>query len=111
MKKDSSKFKLAVICANILIVVAGALINPYFILIALCYMGAMFSVYYFGSKIKDMALNVGYVWLSKWALFSIFLIITGIYVPEIFLYALALFVIFNVSVNPAIFTLNKKASQ
>tara|TARA_Y100000739_G_scaffold37427_1_gene28494 strand:- start:855 stop:1187 length:333 start_codon:yes stop_codon:yes gene_type:complete len=108
LKTNSLKLKLTFICINTLILIAGALINPILILIALCYMGVMILVYYFGSKIKDIAINVGYIWFSKWVLFSVFLIFTGIYTPDIFLYALALFVLFNISVNPKSFMLNNK---
>jgi len=100
LKTNSLKTKIIIICINALILVAGAISNPFFILIALSYMLAITAVYYLGQRIKDMALNVGYIWLSKWMMFIGFLILTGTRAPDIFLYALTLFVVFNISVNP-----------
>tara|TARA_B100001250_G_scaffold396707_1_gene402992 strand:+ start:6586 stop:6921 length:336 start_codon:yes stop_codon:yes gene_type:complete len=111
LKTNSLKLKIAIICISTLVLVTGATKNPLFILIAFCYIGTMTSVYYFGSRIKDIAINVGYIWLSKWALFTFFLAFTGAYTPDIFLYALTLFIVFNIFVNPTSFMLNNKASQ
>ena len=85
------------------------MVNLLFLPIAFFHAASVSFVYYFGSKIEDMALNVGYIWLSKWALFIISLLITGIFAPDIFLYAMTLFVLFNVSINPANFMPNKKS--
>tara|TARA_X000000368_G_scaffold410548_2_gene394176 strand:+ start:1269 stop:1604 length:336 start_codon:yes stop_codon:yes gene_type:complete len=111
LKTNSLKIKTITICINVLILVAGAVSNPVFIPIALCYMVAISAVYYFGSKIKDVAINVGYIWFSKWTMFTSFLILTGVYAPDIFLYALTLFVVFNISVNPTSLMFNKKAPR
>ena len=109
LKKTNPQSKIIIASICLLIFVPGALVNPLFILIAFCYAASISSVYYFGSKIKDITLNIGYIWLSKWALFVISLVLTGTYAPDIFLYAMTLFVLFNISVNPVSFTPNKKA--
>ena len=85
------------------------MVNLLFLPIAFFHAASVTFVYYFGSKIEDMALNVGYIWLSKWALFIISLLITGTFASDIFLYAMTLFVLFNVSINPANFMPNKKS--
>ena len=85
----------------------GALTNFLLLPITICYIVSISVVYYFGSKIKDIALNVGYIWASKWALFIISLAFTGLYAPDIFLYAMLLFIVFNISVNPLNFMQKK----
>ena len=110
MKKDDLKLKIA-IAINALIFVLGGLTDLLFMPIVIGYIASITLVYYFGAKIKDAALNVGYIWLSKWALFIIFLLITGTNTPDTFLYAMAWFVVFNITVNPAIFILKQEASQ
>ena len=108
MRKDNLKFKIA-IAINALIFVLGGLTNLLFMPIALGYIASITLVYYLGAKISDAALNVGYIWLSKWTLFIIFLLVTG--TPDTFLHAMTLFVVFNITVNPAIFILKQEASQ
>ena len=61
----------------------------------------MLLVYLLGSRIKDAFINVGYIWVSKWAVFIVFLSLSGIFLPGVFLYSLAMFLVFNLSVNPA----------
>ena len=110
MKKNDLKLKIA-IAINALIFVLGGLTDLLFMPIVIGYIASITLVYYFGAKINDAALNVGYIWLSKWTLFIIFLLITGTNTPDTFLYAMALFVVFNITVNPAIFILKQEASQ
>ena len=81
----------------------GSFSNLKFALISIGYMFTIAFLYFFGSKIKNVAMNIGYVWTSKWASFVIFLFIVGIYTPEIFLLAMTMFVVFNLSLNPSIF--------
>ena len=109
MKKLNQKPNPIITFIYLLILVFGAMVNPLFLPIAFFHAVSISFVYYFGSKIEDMALNVGYIWLSKWALFIISLLITGIFASDIFLYAITLFVLFNVSINPANFMPNKKS--
>ena len=66
--------------------------------------------YLIGSKIKDYVIKIGYIWVAKWLVFVAFLILSGIYLPEVFLYSLAMFVIFNLSVNPSN-PMSKKEAQ
>ena len=109
MKTDNLKLKI-VIAINALILALGALTNLIFMPIAIGYIASIITVYFMGSKISDATLNVGYIWLSKWSLFIIFLILIGINTPDTFLHAMALFIFFNVSVNPAIFILKQETS-
>ena len=69
--------------------------NPYFALIALGYIVTMLAVYLFANKIKDLVINMGYIWISKWSVFVVFLAPSGIYMPDVFLYSLLMFVVFN----------------
>ena len=109
MKKFNQKSYLIIAFIYLLILVLGAIANPLFLPIALFHATSISFIYYFGSRIQDMALNIGYIWLSKWTLFIISLVITGTFAPDIFLYAMTLFVLFNVSINPANFMPNKKS--
>ena len=109
MKTDNLKLKI-VIAINALILALGTLTNLIFMPIAIGYITSIIIVYYMGSKISDATLNIGYIWLSKWMLFIIFLILIGINTPDTFLHAMALFIFFNVSVNPAIFILKQETS-
>jgi hypothetical protein len=95
----------------VLIFTLGAVTNLLFMPVALGYMASVILAYYFGSKIDDAALVVGYIWFSKWTLFVIFLLITGTNIPETFLHAMSLFIVFNISLNPAVFMLNKEPSK
>ena len=110
MKKIDLKIKFA-IAVSVLIFTLGAVTNLLFMPVALGYMASVILAYYFGSKIDDAALVVGYIWFSKWTLFMIFLLITGTNIPETFLHAMSLFIVFNISLNPAVFMLNKEPSK
>ena len=101
MKKIDLKIK-SVIAVSVLIFTLGGVTSLLFIPIALGYIASVTLVYYLGSKIDDAALVVGYIWLSKWTLFVIFLLITGTNSPETFLHAMRLFIVFNISLNPAV---------
>ncbi len=102
MKKTNQQLKLIASLIYLSILVVGSIKNPLLIPISLCYTALISFFYYFGSKIKDIVINIGYVWLSKWALFVVALSITGIYAPDVFLYAMMLFVVFNITINPTI---------
>ena len=99
MKNTNQKLK-TVIILNTVIFIIGTLANPYFALIALGYIATMLGVYLFANKIKDLVINMGYIWVSKWSVFVIFLALSGIYIPDVFLYSLLMFVVFNLSVAP-----------
>ena len=102
MKNTNQKLKTAIIL-NTVIFILGTLANPYFALIALGYIVTMLTVYLFANKIKDLVINMGYIWISKWSVFVVFLALSGIYMPDVFLYSLLMFVVFNLSVNPSLF--------
>jgi hypothetical protein len=110
LKKIDLKIKF-VIAVSVLIFTLGAVTNLLFMPVALGYMASVILAYYFGSKIDYAALVVGYIWFSKWTLFVIFLLITGTNIPETFLHAMSLFIVFNISLNPAVFMLNKEPSK
>ena len=100
MRDTSQKFKL-IILLNLAVFLIGTIANTYFALIAIGYIFSMLLLYYLGSKINDIFLNVGYIWISKWTAFVVFLVLTGTFQPDTFLYALLMFLVFNLSVNPA----------
>ena len=100
LKTINQKLKL-IIPLNSIIFIIGTIANSFFAVIALCYIATMFLIYFFGSKIKDYSINIGYIWISKWTVFIIFLVISGLYLFDSFLYLLAMFFVFNLSVNPA----------
>ena len=107
MKKNNTQSKIIIASIYLLILAFGATTNLLLVPITICYLSSISFLYYFGSKIKDIALNVGYIWISKWALFIISLAFTGVYAPDIFLYAMLLFIVFNTSVNPLNFMQKK----
>ena len=100
MIDTSQKFKL-IILLNLAVFLIGTIANTYFALIAIGYILSMLLLYYLGSKINDVFLNVGYIWISKWTAFVVFLVLAGTFQPDTFLYALSMFLVFNLSVNPA----------
>ena len=100
MRDTSQKFKL-IILLNLAVFLIGTIANIYFALIAIGYILSMLLLYNLGSKINDVFLNVGYIWISKWTAFVVFLVLTGTFQPDTFLYALLMFLVFNLSVNPA----------
>ena len=110
LKTINQKLKL-IILLNSIIFIIGTIANTFFAVIALCYIATMFLIYYFGSKIKDYAINIGYIWVSKWTVFIIFLVISGLYLFDSFLYLLVMFFVFNLSVNPADFFVEKELDR
>ena len=100
MKNIDLKPKLTILL-NVAVFITGTISNLYFTLIALGYIATMLLVYLLGSRIKDAFINVVYIWVSKWAVFIVFLMLSGIFLPDTFLYSLAMFLVFNLSVNPA----------
>ena len=102
----SKKINL-ILLLNLAIFTLGTIANAYFALIALGYVITMLIIYFLGRKIKDFVINVGYIWVSKWIVFIIFLSITGIYLPDAFLYSLLMFIVFNTTINPSDFIKEK----
>ena len=102
----SKKINL-ILLLNLAIFTLGTIANVYFALIALGYIITMLIIYFLGRKIKDFVINVGYIWISKWIVFIIFLSITGIYLPDAFLYSLLMFIVFNTTINPSNFIKEK----
>ena len=102
----SKKIKL-ILLLNVAIFIFGTVANTYFALIASGYIATMLMIYFLGSKIKDYVINVGYIWISKWTVFIIFLTLTGVYLPDAFLYSLFMFILFNITINPSDFIKEK----
>ncbi len=92
---------------NLAIFLVGTLKNPIFPAFSLGYMATLSLLYFCGAKIQNIAMNLGYVWVSKWVCFVMFLIIVGMNVPNIFLESMFMFVLFNLTINPAFF-INKE---
>ena len=104
----SKKIKL-ILLLNLLVFTLGTLANTYFAIIASGYIATMLMIYFLGTKIKDFIINVGYIWISKWTVFIIFLTLTGVYLPDAFLYSLLMFIVFNITINPSDFIKEKGA--
>ena len=83
--------------------------NIYFALLAAGYMVTILLAYLVGNKIKNYVVQIGYIWVTKWFVFVAFLMLAGIYLPDIFLYFLVMFIIFNLSVNPSNIMVKKEA--
>ena len=81
----------------------------YFALLAAGYIITILLAYLVGNKIKNHVVQIGYIWATKWSVFIIFLMLSGIYLPDVFLYSLAMFIIFNLSVNPSNILVKKEA--
>ena len=105
----SKKIKL-ILLLNLAIFTLGTVANTSFAIIASAYVATMLIIYFLGSKIKDFIINVGYIWISKWTVFIIFLALTGIYLPDAFLYSLLMFIVFNITINPSDF-IKEKGTQ
>ena len=108
VKNTIQKLKPALLL-NVVIFIAGTIANPYFALLATGYVATMLSIYFIGNKIQDHVVKIGYVWVTKWSVFIVFLVLSGIYLPSVFLYSLAMFVVFNLSVNPSELFVKKEA--
>ena len=94
---------------NTSVFIIGTLADIYFALLAVGYMVTILLAYLVGNKIKNHVVQIGYIWVIKWSVFVVFLMLTGIYQPDIFLYSLVMFIIFNLSVNPSNIILKKEA--
>ena len=94
---------------NTTVFIVGTVANIYFALLATGYIVTILLAYLVGNKIKDYVVKIGYIWVAKWSVFIAFLILSGIYLPDVFLYSLTMFIIFNLSVNPSNITLKKEA--
>ena len=92
---------------NLAIFVVGTLKNPIFPAFSLGYIAILSLLYFCGAKIQNIAMNLGYVWASKWLCFVIFLVVVGMNTPDIFLESMFMFVLFNLTINPAFF-INKE---
>ena len=108
VKNTIQKLKPALLL-NVVIFIAGTIANTYFALLATGYIATMLSIYFIGNKIQDHVVKIGYVWVTKWSVFIVFLVLSGIYLPSVFLYSLAMFVVFNLSVNPSELFVKKEA--
>ena len=104
----SKRIKL-ILLLNFVVFTLGTLANTYFAIIASGYIATMLMIYFLGTKIKDFIINVGYIWISKWTVFIIFLALTGVYLPDAFLYSLLMFIVFNITINPSDFIKEKGA--
>lgn len=104
----SKRIKL-ILLLNLVVFTLGTLANTYFAIIASGYIATMLMIYFLGTKIKDFIINVGYIWISKWTVFIIFLALTGVYLPDAFLYSLLMFIVFNITINPSDFIKEKGA--
>ena len=104
----SKRIKL-ILLLNLVVFTLGTLANTYFAIIASGYIATMLMIYFLGTKIKDFIINVGYIWISKWTVFIIFLTLTGVYLPDAFLYSLLMFIVFNITINPSDFIKEKGA--
>ncbi len=108
MKNTIQKFK-PVFLLNTTVFIVGTVANIYFALLATGYMVSILLVYLIGNRIKDYVVKIGYIWVTKWSVFVAFLMLSGVYLPDVFLYSLAMFIIFNLSVNPSNVILKKEA--
>ena len=104
----SKRIKL-ILLLNLVVFALGTVANAYFAIIATGYIATMLMIYFLGTKIKDFIINVGYIWISKWTVFIIFLALTGVYLPDAFLYSLLMFIVFNITINPSDFIKEKGA--
>ena len=104
----SKRIKL-ILLLNFVVFTLGTVANAYFAIIASGYIATMLMIYFLGTKIKDFIINVGYIWISKWTVFIIFLTLTGVYLPDAFLYSLLMFIVFNITINPSDFIKEKGA--
>lgn len=104
----SKRIKL-ILLLNFVVFTLGTVANAYFAIIASGYIATMLMIYFLGTKIKDFIINVGYIWISKWTVFVIFLTLTGVYLPDAFLYSLLMFIVFNITINPSDFIKEKGA--
>ena len=104
----SKRIKL-ILLLNFVVFTLGTVANAYFAIIASGYIATMLMIYFLGTKIKDFIINVGYIWISKWTVFIIFLALTGVYLPDAFLYSLLMFIVFNITINPSDFIKEKGA--
>ena len=104
----SKRIKL-ILLLNFVVFTLGTVANAYFAIIATGYIATMLMIYFLGTKIKDFIINVGYIWISKWTVFIIFLALTGVYLPDAFLYSLLMFIVFNITINPSDFIKEKGA--
>ena len=94
---------------NTTVFIVGTMANIYFALLAAGYMVTILFAYLVGNKIKNYVVQIGYIWVTKWFVFVAFLMLSGIYLPDIFLYSLVMFIIFNLSVNPSNIMVKKEA--
>ena len=102
MNKLNQK-SIFILVLNLAILVFGTLKDSIFLAFSLGYMATLTLSYVCGSKIRNTAMNLGYIWISKWSCFVIFLATVGMNAPNIFLESLFMFILFNLTINPAYF--------
>jgi hypothetical protein len=102
--------KTLIFAVSVVFIAAGSLANSFFVIAPAAYLIALALAYSVGGKISNHGLNVAYNWSIKWAVFIVFLSLTGIYLNEAFVYAMFSFILINIVLNPMLFISQNKVS-
>ena len=106
----STNNKIVIAVISIVLLVAGTLKNPFFILLPLGYLISISTAYKIGSMIRDYTINTAYNWSIKWGLFVVFLYLSGFYLSNVYVYAMFMYILINVTLNPTLFALKNRTN-
>ena len=106
----STNNKIVIAVISIALIVAGTLKNPFFILLPLGYLISISTAYKIGSMIRDYTINTAYNWSIKWGLFVVFLYLSGFYLSNVYVYAMFMYILINVTLNPTLFALKNRTN-
>ena len=105
-----SSNKSIILVASALFLIAGSMANSFFILAPTAYLISLALAYAIGGRISNHGLNIAYNWSIKWAVFVVFLYLTTIYLPNVFVYAMFSYILINTTLNPMLFVSQDKAA-
>ena len=95
---------------SISLVIMGSTQQPLFIFLPAAYLLAIGTAYKLGSKIEDYAVNAAYNWSAKWALFIVFLYLSGKHMNSAFIFAMFLYILINTTLSPTLFFSKDRAN-
>ena len=95
--------------AVVALLIAGSFANNFFLIAPATYVAVLSAAYLAGVKISNHGLNVAYNWSIKWTVFVVFLVLTGTYLQNAFVYAMFSYILINIALNPVFFIHDSKA--
>ena len=102
--------KTIITVISMVLLIAGTIKNPFFIILPFGYLISISIAYKLGSMITDYAINAAFNWSIKWGLFIVFLYLSGFYLTNTFIFAMFMYILINITLNPTSFALKNRTN-